>query len=71
MPAPKKTTSLLLRLDEPLKDAAGEICADLGLTVSSAVRLFLIELVRRKELPFAVRGKLPPQNDDQDSGETK
>ncbi|WP_372052940.1 type II toxin-antitoxin system RelB/DinJ family antitoxin (plasmid) [Tistrella mobilis] len=47
---PARTTMLHIRVDEQLKAEATETLADLGLTVSDAVRILLTRVVRDKAL---------------------
>jgi DNA-damage-inducible protein J len=43
-----------LRLDEGLKRKAERVLEDLGLDMPTALRLFLMKLVRTKSIPFRV-----------------
>ncbi len=43
------------RIDEGLKQAAAAVLADLGLTVSDAVRILLTKVAKDKALPFEMR----------------
>lgn len=43
------------RIDSKLKKEAGVILADMGLSVSDAIRLMLVRVVSEKALPFDVR----------------
>lgn len=49
------TTMVHVRVDENIKTQAAETLASMGLTVSDAVRVFLMRVVADKELPFAVK----------------
>ena len=40
------------RVDQTVKDEAAAVLAEMGLTVSDAVRLLLIRVAREKQLPF-------------------
>lgn len=40
------------RIDEKIKDEATEVLADMGLTVSDAVRMTLTAIARDRALPF-------------------
>jgi DNA-damage-inducible protein J len=51
---PARTTMLHIRVDEQLKAEATETLADLGLTVSDAVRILLTRVVRDKALPASL-----------------
>jgi DNA-damage-inducible protein J len=48
------TTTLHINVDEHIKAQADETLADLGLTVSDAVRLMLERIAAEKALPFEV-----------------
>lgn len=49
------TTMVHVRVDENVKAQATETLASMGLTISDAVRVFLIRVVADKELPFAIK----------------
>lgn len=49
------TTMVHVRVDENVKTQAAETLAAMGLTVSDAIRVFLIRIVADKELPFAIK----------------
>ncbi len=56
-------------VDEELKNDAESVLKDLGLNISQAVRLFLIQVVKTEELPFNPykkvvnkKGKKPTKN---------
>lgn len=52
MPA---TTMVHVRVDEQIKAQATETLAAMGLTVSDAVRVFLMRVVADQQLPFALK----------------
>ncbi|MEJ0096538.1 MAG: type II toxin-antitoxin system RelB/DinJ family antitoxin [Methylocella sp.] len=43
------------RIDAQVKDAAASVLADMGLTVSDAIRILLIQVAAEKALPFPVK----------------
>ncbi len=45
-------TTINIRIDEKLKKAAGKTLASLGLDTSSAVKMFLSQVVTENGLPF-------------------
>lgn len=45
-------TTISIRIDEKLKKAAGKTLASLGLDTSSAVKMFLSQVVTENGLPF-------------------
>jgi len=49
------TTMVHIRLDENIKAQATETLAAMGLSVSDAVRVFLMRVVAEKQLPFALK----------------
>ena len=49
------TTMIHVRVDEDIKAQATETLASMGLTVSDAIRVFLVRVVADKELPFALK----------------
>jgi DNA-damage-inducible protein J len=49
------TTMVHVRLDENVKAQATETLAAMGLSVSDAVRVFLLRVVADKQLPFALK----------------
>lgn len=49
------TTMVHVRVDEQLKTQATETLAAMGLTVSDAIRVFLMRVVAEEGLPFALK----------------
>lgn len=60
-----KTEVIRVRVDTQLKEEATEVLDSLGLTVSAALRLFLIQVVAKKALPFNVEGNIGPMTNAQ------
>ena len=50
-----KNTSFSVRLDSKLKADAEKLFAELGLSLGSAMNIFLRQSVRVKGLPFSIR----------------
>lgn len=48
-------TTIQVRTDEKLKKEAMKVLADLGLDLSTAVNMFLVQVKLRKAIPFEVR----------------
>ncbi len=48
-------TSIKTRISEDLKNEAMHVLNECGLTVSSAIRIFLEQVVQAKGLPFEVK----------------
>ena len=49
------TTMVHVRVDEDVKAQATETLAAMGLTMSDAIRVFLMRVVADKELPFTIK----------------
>ena len=49
------TTMVHVRVDEQVKAQATKTLAAMGLSVSDAVRVFLMRVVAEKQLPFALK----------------
>jgi DNA-damage-inducible protein J len=49
------TTMVHVRVDEQLKEQATETLSAMGLSVSDAVRVFLMRVVADKQMPFALK----------------
>ncbi|QOY94736.1 type II toxin-antitoxin system RelB/DinJ family antitoxin [Massilia sp. UMI-21] len=45
------------RIDETIKDEAATVLAEMGLTISDAVRIMLTKVAREKALPFEINVK--------------
>ena len=54
------TTMLHVRVDQQIKEQATETLASIGLSVSDAVRVFLMRVVADKQIPFRI--KVPNQD---------
>lgn len=48
-----------LRIDDDLKHSCDEVFGELGLTMTSAVNVFLRQVVRTRTIPFII-GEYPP-----------
>ncbi len=48
-------TTLNVRVDEKIKEAARKTFASMGLDMSSAVNLFLYQSVEQQKIPFEIR----------------
>lgn len=48
------TTTLQIRIDKKMKDAAQKTFKSMGLDMSSGVKLYLAQVVNNKEIPFPV-----------------
>lgn len=55
-------TNMTFRMDSEVKAQMAAICAQLGMTTSTAFNLFANAFVRAKGMPFAVTIQEPTQN---------
>lgn len=55
MAALLKNTDVRCRIDEDLKERVTAVLGACGLTISEAMRLFLLQVVEKQGLPFEVR----------------
>ena len=55
-------TNMTFRMDSEVKTQMAAICAQLGMTTSTAFNLFANAFVRAKGMPFAVTIREPTQN---------
>jgi DNA-damage-inducible protein J len=53
------TTNLNIRTDRDVKDQAEQIFSELGLTMTTAVNLFLRTAIREQGIPFALKLDVP------------
>jgi len=53
------TKSVNFRIDEELKHQAEVVLDELGLSMSSALTLFLKQMVNKRALPFRIEGEDP------------
>lgn len=54
-----KTTDVRSRVSHGLKLEASDVLQGCGLTVSSAIRLFLEQVVREQRVPFEIKRRVP------------
>lgn len=48
------TTTLQVRTDVKLKKAAQNVLSELGLDLSTAINMYLVQITRRKGIPFEI-----------------
>ncbi|MBQ8132917.1 MAG: type II toxin-antitoxin system RelB/DinJ family antitoxin [Clostridia bacterium] len=53
------TTNLNVRVDETLKKNAEELLSDLGMNMSTAINVFLRQVVRVHGIPFEIKSEIP------------
>lgn len=49
-----------VRMDENLKKQFDSLCADFGMTASTAINVFARAVVREKRIPFEIKASEPP-----------
>lgn len=54
-----KATDVRSRISHDLKMEASDVLSECGLTVSSAIRLFLEQVVREQRIPFEIKRRVP------------
>jgi len=53
------TRMVHVRVDEQIKAQAAETLAAMGLSISDAVRVFLMRVIAEKQMPFALKVNEP------------
>jgi DNA-damage-inducible protein J len=51
-----------VRIDETIRVQASQALADMGLSLSDAVRMLLVRIAREKAMPFEIRSPRPAIN---------
>lgn len=54
-----KRVDVTIRLDDALKQQADSLFSDLGMSLSTAVTVFLRQAVREQSIPFAISRNVP------------
>lgn len=52
-------TNLNIRMDEDLKRQFEAFCADIGMTMTTAINVFARKAVRENRIPFEISGDVP------------
>lgn len=52
-------TNLNIRMDEDLKRQFEAFCADIGMTMTTAINMFARKAVRENRIPFEISGDVP------------
>ena len=47
-----KKAQISLRIDDDIKKSAEQVCADIGISMSTAITIYLKKLGREKRIPF-------------------
>ena len=53
------TTSMNIRMDSEVKRKAQQVFAELGLDTTTAVNLFLRQVIRTQSIPFELKTEIP------------
>lgn len=53
------TTSMNIRMDSEVKRKAQQVFSELGLDVTTAVNLFLRQVIRTQSIPFELKADIP------------
>lgn len=56
-----KTTSVNVRVSEDLKTSADELFKSLGLNMTTAVNMFLVQAVQTNSIPFEIKLREPSE----------
>ncbi len=51
-----------VRVDDKLKNEATELFQSLGLDMSAAVKMFLVQSVNTRSIPFEIKGNTHPKS---------
>ena len=54
-----KSSNINIRIDESLKKNADNLFEDLGISMSSAINIFLKQTVREQKIPFEIKREYP------------
>lgn len=54
-----KNINVTFRIDETLKAQADSLFADLGMSLSTALNIFLRQAVREQQIPFTISRNVP------------
>jgi DNA-damage-inducible protein J len=52
-----------LQIEEELKEEAGKLFSEIGMTVEEAVLIFIKQCLRERRIPFEIRLDIPNQKD--------
>ena len=56
------TSAINVNVDSKVKDEATAILKDLGLNMSTAINMFLVQVVKREGIPFEVTNPKPSKD---------
>lgn len=52
-----------VRVDEDIKQQMEKVCADMGLTISTAFKIFAVKVIKEKRIPFDIAVEPTYRND--------
>ena len=55
------STNLNIRIDKTIKDKSEKVFEDLGLNMTTAINIFLRQVIRVNGIPFEIKGNVPNQ----------
>ena len=55
------TTNLNIRIDKTVKESSEKVFEELGLNMTTAVNIFLRQVIRVNGIPFEIKGNIPKQ----------
>lgn len=55
------STNLNIRIDKKVKENSEKVFEDLGLTMTTAINIFLRQVIRVNGIPFEIKGNTPNQ----------
>ena len=53
------STNLNIRIDKNVKETSEKVFEDLGLNMTTAINMFLRQVIRVNGIPFAIKGDVP------------
>ena len=55
------TTNLNIRIDKTVKESSEKVFEELGLNMTTAINIFLRQVIRVNGIPFEIKGSIPKQ----------
>ncbi|MBP3504309.1 MAG: type II toxin-antitoxin system RelB/DinJ family antitoxin [Bacilli bacterium] len=55
------TTNLNIRIDKAVKESSEKVFEELGLNMTTAINIFLRQVIRVNGIPFEIKGNIPKQ----------
>lgn len=56
------STNLNIRIDKKVKENSEKVLEGLGLTMTTAINIFLRQVIRVNGIPFEIKGNIPNQD---------